>query len=120
MDIMLLKRILLWEIKAFLMLWIINAVLFVIFSFAISNFQVSTYALFSKLTFAETGIILIVAGLIAFSGSVSANKSKEYLSKSEQNWTIDKLRAREKQANKYIVLAALFFLQSIIISFVGY
>ncbi len=120
MDIMSLKRILFWEIKSSLLLWIANGILLVVFSFAINNFQVSTYSLFSKLTLAETGIILLVAGLIAFSGSVSANKSKEYLSKSTQNWTMDKLRVREKQANKYLFLALLFFLQSIIISFVGY
>jgi len=113
------KQVAKWEIKAIMILWIINFLVFVVFTFLMNGFQIISSALFSKLTFVETGMALIAGGIIAFSGSVSASKSKEFISKTEQHWTLDKLRSREKQANKYLLLSALLFLQSIIISFAG-
>lgn len=114
------KQIAIWEVKTIFVLWIINFVVFGVFTFWISSFELISSALFSKLMFVETGIALISGGIIAFSGSVSASKSKEYITKTEQRWTFEKLRAREKQANKYLLLATLLFLQSIIISFAGF
>ena len=109
-----------WELEATIILWFINFVVFLVFTFGVSGFQLNSSSLFSKLTFVETGITLLAGGIIAFSGSVSASKSKEFISKTEQHWTVHKLRSREKQANKYLLLAALLFLQSIIISFFGF
>ena len=109
-----------WEIEATIILWIINVIVFVIFTFGVSGFQLISSSLFSTLTFVETGVILLAGGIIAFSGSVYASKSKEFISKTEEHWTVHKLRSREKQANKYLLLAVLLFLQSIIISFFGF
>jgi hypothetical protein len=114
------KQIAKWEIKAIAILWVINVIVVVGLSLGIEGFQFISSTLLSKLTFVETGVALLVGGIVAFSGSVSASKSKEFILKSEQNWSVDKLRAQEKQANKYLLLAALFFLQSITISLVGF
>ncbi len=120
MNTTLWKQIAEWEIKAIVILWVINTVIAVGLTLGINGFPFLSSTLLSKLTFVETGVALLVGGVVAFSGSVSASKSKEFILKSEQHWSVDKLRAQEKQANKYLLLAALFFVQSIIISFVGF
>jgi hypothetical protein len=120
MNTEVLKQILKWEVKAILIIWIVNLSFIVISTIILTDFRFNSNAILSKLTFVETGIILLVGGIISFLGSVSASKNKEFISKTEEHWTIDILRSREKQANKYLILSALLFVQSIIISFIGF
>ena len=109
-----------WILKVNLLVWAINALLLILFALLGSSLTgLFSSGFFSKLTLVETGIALIVAGAIAFSGSVSASKTKEYIRKSDEQWSIDKLRGREKIANKYIILALLIFAESLAISFFG-
>ncbi len=115
------KRQTVWQLKANLGLWIVNGLLLLVFSLVNHDFlQTMNLEFFSKLTFIETGIALIVGGVIAFSGSVSASKSKEFILKSNERWSIEKLRVSEKGANKFLILALVLFLESLIISYFGY
>jgi hypothetical protein len=77
-------------------------------------------AYFSKVSFFETGITLLIGGILAFSSSVLPSKAREYVSKSEDHWSIDTLKIGEKKANKYLLLAIILFIQSLIISILGY
>ena len=109
-----------WIIKVNLVVWAANVLLLAIFVLSGSSLSgLLSSGFFSKLTLLETGIALIVAGAVAFSGSVSASKTKQYIRKSDEEWSIDKLRKSEKKANKYILLALLIFAESLAVSFLG-
>ena len=109
-----------WILKVNLAIWAINALLLALFALSGSSLnELFSSGFFSKITLVETGIALIVAGAVAFSGSVSASKTKEYIHKSDEQWSIDKLRRREKTANKYIALALLIFAESLAVSLLG-
>ena len=111
---------LVWLLKVNLLMWAINAILFAILVLLGSSpTGLLSSGLFSKLTLFETGIALVVAGAVAFSGSASASKTREYVRKSDEQWSIDKLRKSEKRANKYIVMAIVIFAESIVISLLG-
>ncbi len=116
-----LRSWLIWLLKANAVVWAINAVLLAILIFSgtsLSSLVFSGY--FSKITLIETGVIFVVAGAIAYSGSVLPSKAKEYVLKSEEKWSMEKLRKGEKIANKFIVLAGFLFLVSLIISIFGF
>jgi hypothetical protein len=109
-----------WIIEINLIVWIINALIFAIFVLSgstVTNLASSGY--FSKITLLETGIAFLTAGAVAFSGSISSSKTKEYVLKSEEQWSIEKLKKSEKRASKYIILAIILFVESIVISFLG-
>jgi predicted metal-binding membrane protein len=109
-----------WLLKGNLVMWAVNALLLVVLVLLGSTLDaVVSSAYFSKITLLETGITFLVAGAVAFSGSVSSSKTREYIRKTDEKWSMDKLRKSEKSANKYIVLAALFFVESLIVSFLG-
>ena len=103
-----------WFLKGNLLIWSVNALLFVflVLSGSILSGLVSS-GYFSKITLLETGICFLVGG------SISSNKTKEFIRKSNEQWSIDKLRKSEKRANKYIALAILLFVESLIVSFLG-
>jgi hypothetical protein len=110
-----------WILKASLVVWAINGLIFAFF--VLSGFSPTglvTSAFFSKLTLLETGVALIAAGALAFYGSASASKTKEYVRNTEEQWSIENLRKSEKKANKYIMLALFIFAESLIISFLGF
>ncbi|MCW4047260.1 MAG: hypothetical protein NWE99_06830 [Candidatus Bathyarchaeota archaeon] len=109
-----------WLLQRNLIIWAVNGLLFailVMFGFNLADLALSGY--FSKITLLETGIAFLVGGVLAFSGSILPSKVKEYLRKSEEQWSIEKLRKSEKRANKYILLAAILFVESIAVSFLG-
>jgi hypothetical protein len=83
----------------------------------LTNLAFSGY--FSKITLIETGVSFLVGGALAFSGSILSSKTKEYVLKSDEQWSIEKLRKSERKANKYIILAVILFVESILISFFG-
>jgi hypothetical protein len=115
------KNLALWELKANLIIWLINGVVALTLIFLGNDFQTLLAAtIFSKLALLESGIIFLTGGIIAFSGSVSASKSKEVLLKSSEQWSIEKLKSSEKTANKYLLLALIILVVSIIISVLGY
>ena len=93
--------------------------IFVLLVFADHNAAL-LQAYFTKALFLETGITFLIGGLLAFSSSVLPSKAREIVSKSEEQWSIDTLKTGEKRANKYLLLAIVLFIQSIIISILGY
>jgi len=111
---------LIWVLKANLVVWAINALIFGILVLSGSSFFGLIYSgLFSILALLETGLAFLVGGAIAFSGSVLTSKTKEYVRKSEENWSMEGLKKSEKKANKYIILAVILFAESLLISFLG-
>ena len=109
---------LIWILKGNLIVWIINILLLALLVFSGSNFNDLVFSgFFSKVTLLETGIALLIGGALAFSGSVLPSKAREYILKSDEQWSMEKLRKNEKRANKYLVLAVFLFFESIIISF---
>jgi hypothetical protein len=110
------QTLIIWLLKASLVIWAINGVLLIVlvlFGYSVSGF-------FSKITFLETGVALLVGGALAFLGSASASKSKELINKTHEKWSIDTLRRNEKRANKYFMFAVIMFAQSILISVLGF
>jgi hypothetical protein len=115
-----LKKYLVWLLKGNLIIWALNVLLFAVLGlsgYGLSDMAFSSY--FSKITLAETGVAFIVGGAFAFSGSVLTSKTKEHLLKSDEQWSIEKLKSSEKKANKYILLAAVLFAESLLISLFG-
>lgn len=109
-----------WLLKAILVVWAINGILLpilVLFGYNVSDVISSGYL--SKITFLETGIALLVGGAVAFLGSASASKTKELINKTQEEWSIDKLKKSEKRANRYFIFAVIMFAQSILISLLG-
>ena len=110
-----------WILKAHLVIWIANAVLFAFIALMGIDFGTIIYSsFFSKITLGETGIVLVVAGGLAFSDSALSSKAKEQLLKSEEKWSIEKLRASEKKANKFIFLSLLLFIECLVIASLGF
>jgi hypothetical protein len=115
------KNLALWEIKATALIWLFNGIVLLILILMGNDFQTLLAAtIFSKLALFESGITFLIGGIIAFSGSVSASKSKEVLFKSSEQWSIEKLKISEKAANNYLLLALIILIISIIISVLGY
>jgi hypothetical protein len=115
------KNLALWELKANVLIWLINGIVVLTLILLGNDFQTLLAAtIFSKLALLESGIIFLTGGIIAFSGSVSASKSKEVLLKSSDIWSIEKLKSSEKTANNYLFLALIILVVSIIISVLGY
>jgi uncharacterized membrane protein len=104
-----------WILKANLIIWALNALIFVIL--IITSFSVLNY--FGKITLLETGLCFLVGGAIAFSGSASTGKANEQISKSSERWSIEKLKSREKKANRYLLLAGILLIECLIISLFG-
>jgi hypothetical protein len=115
------KNLALWELKASSLIWLINGLVVLTLILIGNDFQtLLAGTIFSKLALLESGIAFLTGGIIAFSGSVSASKSKEVLFKSSEQWSIEKLKSSEKTANNYLLLALIFLVVSIIISVLGY
>jgi len=114
------KTQIIWFLKANLVIWAINgAILLIVVLFGYNVFSLVSSGYFSKITFLETGVTLLVGGTLAFLGSASATKNKEIINKTHEEWSIDKLKKSEKRANKYFIVAAIMFAQSILISLLG-
>jgi hypothetical protein len=108
-----------WMIKLNILLWIINCSVFTVL--AVSNWNTWLLnAYFSKALFLETGLAFLIGGILAFSSSALQTKAKEYISKSEEHWSIETLRHGEKRANKFLLLAVALFLESILVSLIGF
>ena len=111
------QKSLIWVLKANLVIWVINSVLFVIL--LVLGFSWANSGYFSKITLLETGVSFLVGGALAFSGSALPSKAKEQILKKDEEWSIEKLRSSEKRANKYLVLAVILFVECLIASFLG-
>ena len=112
---------LIWFLKANLIIWVINGLLFGIFVALNSSWSSDAFSnYFSKITLLETGISFLAGGVLAFSGSILPSKTKEYIRNSEEHWSIEKLKKSEKRANKYLVLAVILLIESIILGFLGF
>jgi len=113
---------LVWFLKGNLVVWAVNGVLFAVLGvsgFGWGNLIVSGY--FSKITFLETGAAFLVGGALAFSGSLLPNKAREQILKTaDEPWSMEKLRRGEKKANKYIILALVLFVESLLVALVGF
>jgi hypothetical protein len=116
-----LRSLSIWILKGVLIIWLVNALLFVIL--VLSGYVLSdlvSSGLFSKISLLEAGLAFIVGGAIAFSGSILPTKARENILKREEEWSLEKLKKSEKTANKYISLAVILFLISMIISILGF
>ena len=109
------RTYLLWILKANLAVWAANVLLFVIVFFARSGFSVTNF--FSLVTLLETALFLLIGGALAFLGAASTHKIREQMDKHSGQWTIERLRKSEKRANKYLLLAAILFVECLIVSF---
>ena len=106
-----------WLLKANAVVWLINALLLAILILSGSTLTGLIFSgFFSKMTLLETGAAFLVGGARAFSGSVLPSKAKEYILKSDEKWSMEKLRNGEKAANKYIIFAVILFVESLLIS----
>jgi hypothetical protein len=116
-----LRIYLLWLLKGNFVIWALNGVSFsLLLLFGYSAIDLLNASFLTKITLLETGVVFVVAGGIAFSGSLLPSKAREQIFKSEDGeWSMEKLRKSEKTANKYILLAIILFLESIIISVFG-
>jgi hypothetical protein len=114
------QKRLVWILKASLVTWSFNSLLFVVLVFSGSNMASLAFSgYFSKITLLETGVSFLIGGAIAFSGSVLPSKAKEFALKSDERWSIEKLRKNEKRADKYIIFAIIMLIESIVVSFFG-
>ncbi len=114
------RQQILWILKGNLILWVVNLIIFaLLLPLGYTPLEVISLEFFSKILFAETGVAFLVGGALAFSGSIGTTKTKEYLRKSGEPWSMDKLRQSEKRANKYLILAVFLFVESILASFLG-
>jgi hypothetical protein len=113
------RSLLKWTIKLNIIIWTANSLIFILLILTNNNAAL-LQAYFTKALFLETGITFLIGGLLAFSSSVLPSKVREIASKSEEQWSIDTLKTGEKRANKYLLLAIVLFIQSIIISILGY
>jgi hypothetical protein len=107
-----------WIVKLNIVIWIVNCFVFV--ALAASHLNSGfLYYYFSKVLFFETGIAFLIGGILAFSSSALTSKTKEYISKSPENWSIQMLKQGEKRANKCLILAIVLLAQSILFSLLG-
>jgi hypothetical protein len=121
MDIKLLRDLAKWELIANFVLWAVNAIFIATLGLVYGSFQYFTSSAFiSMILLLECGLNFVVGGVIAFSGSVSASKTQDLIQKSDKPWFVEKLKTSEKRANKYLILAVIIFLESLIVSFFGY
>jgi hypothetical protein len=115
------RTYLLWLFKGNIVIWASNGVflaLTLLFGYSIVDLLKGGF--FTKLTLLETGIVFVLAGAIAFSGSILPSKAREQLFKSEDDeWSLEKLKKSEKSANRYLMLAAVLFVESLVISIFG-
>lgn len=115
------RRLFVWVLKGNLIIWAINVVLLGLLGLTGSSWSTLVFSsYFSKIVLFETGICFVVGGALAFSGSVLPSKTKEYVLKSDEQWSIEKLRKSEKRANRYLILAIFLLVESIIISLFGF
>ncbi len=109
-----LRAYLIWILKANVVIWVVNVVLFFILHFSDVKFSVSGY--FSVISLFEAGLSFLIGGALAFSGSALPHKAKEHVLKSNEPWSIENLRSSEKRANKYLILGAVLFVECLIVS----
>jgi hypothetical protein len=110
-----------WLLKATLIILAVNALFLAVLSISGNSLNSIIFSsFFSKITLFESGATFLIGGALAFSGSVLIGKAKEQLLKSEEKWSMEKLRKRENTANKYIAFAVILFFASLIISFEGF
>ncbi|MGD0645807.1 MAG: hypothetical protein ABSA75_12955 [Candidatus Bathyarchaeia archaeon] len=109
---------LIWLAKANGFVWLINLlILFFATLLGHNGLLLITNGFLSLLLLLETGLSLLVAGAVAFSGAIFPSKIREYVFHSEgEKWSIEQLKKEEKKAAPYIVLAAVLFVQSLVVS----
>ncbi len=109
-----------WLLVGNSVVWVINTVFFSALVFTGSSVAgLIGSSFFSKMTLLETGVAFLIGGALAFSGSVLPSKTQEQIFKKGEPWSMEKLKKSEKRANKFIVLALVLFLESLIISLFG-
>ena len=106
-----------WVLKADLIVWVINACLFAVLTFA--GLKWVSPSFFSRISLFETGVAFLVGGAVAFAGSALTTKVKGQVLRKDEEWSIDELRSSEKRANKYLILAVILFVECLIASFLG-
>jgi hypothetical protein len=114
-----LRQPLTWILKANLIALVIDFI-FLAFLALVFNFDAVVLvraSYFPKMLLLEAGVVFLVGGAIAFSSSIFGDKVKELVFRSEEKWSMEKLKKGEKRANLYILVGILLFLESILTSF---
>ncbi len=73
---------------------------------------------FSLILLLDSGIILLIGGLIAMSSSIFPSKVREHVLNSDEKWSLEKHKKSEKKANLYILAGILLFLESLVSGFI--
>ncbi len=70
----------------------------------------------SLILFIESGVVLIVGGMIAMSSSLSASKIREHVLRSEERWSPEEYMKGSSRANRYILASAFLFIEALMAS----
>lgn len=115
------RPLVVWLLKAILVTWLLNVLFLAILylsGYRLEGLINSDYL--SKITLLEAGIAFVAGGAIAFSASVLPSKARENILKTGEPWTMEKLKKSEKTANKFITLAVIMLLVSLLVSILGF
>ncbi len=70
----------------------------------------------SLILFIESGVVLIVGGMIAMSSSLSASKLREHVLRSEERWSPEEYMKGSSRANRYILASVFLFIEALMAS----
>ncbi len=71
---------------------------------------------FPLLLLLEAGVVFLIGGAIALSGSIFPSKIREHVLRSDEKWSKEKLEKGEAKANLYILTGIFLFLESVILA----
>jgi len=113
------RRPVTWVLKVNLIILVIDFLLlpFLSLFFRVNVLTLVRGGVFSMILFFESGIVFLVAGLIAMSSSIFPSKVREHVFHSGEVWSQEKHRKSEEKANLYILVGILLFLESVVSGF---
>ena len=114
------RRPVTWVLKVNLIILVIDLLLlpFLSLFFRVSVLTLVRGGVFSMILLLESGIVFLVAGLIAMSSSIFPSKVREHIFHSGEEWSQEKHKKSEEKANVYILMGTLLFLESVISGFI--
>ena len=118
MAVALIKRVASY-IKFNLVIVIINLVLsFVISVVTNTNLFLIIQNFFLTVLLIEAGVLFLIGGFTIYSGTIFVSKVRQYLFKSEKEWSPDVAQLAKKRAVSFFITAILLFFESIFLSLI--
>ncbi len=110
-----------WIIKANIILLTIDSLLLPIFSLFLNQYisTLVTNGYYSKILLLNSGIILLVGGLVAMSSSIFPSKIREHIFHTDETWSPEKQRKGEAKANLYLIVGIILFSESMLAAFMN-